>query len=194
MRIIGAVPEPGSTVEIGARLRATRKERGLTIAELAKATSLTPGFLSQLERDRTSVSLSSLARICDALGTTIGALTDRRPLGRLVRRSEMEPSVVSSPASGEHTLLTSPDERRLHATESRIPPGGTPGERLYTLPGELELVLVVAGRFELRVGDASYELEAGDTITYSPRDPHTWRNPSETDEAVVLWFAVPNPY
>jgi hypothetical protein len=31
------------------------------------------------------------------------------------------------------------------------------------------------------------------SFTYSPRDPHTWRNP-ETEDAVVLWFAVPNPY
>jgi hypothetical protein len=37
-------------------------------------------------------------------------------------------------------------------------------------------------------------VRAGETFTYSPRDAHTWRNPSKSKETVVLWFAVPNPY
>ena len=53
---------------------------------------------------------------------------------------------------------------------------------------------MLSGSLELQVGDEVHELEQGDTLTYSPRDPHTWRNPSETDEAVVLWTALPNPY
>jgi len=46
----------------------------MTMAELAEATALTSGFLSQLERDLTSVSLSSLARICGALDVRFGDL------------------------------------------------------------------------------------------------------------------------
>ena len=94
----------------------------------------------------------------------------------------------------EHLLLSSGDERRFHVTESHIPPGGSAGEELYTLPADVELVYVLSGSLELRVGEETHELEQGDTLTYSPRDPHSWRNPSETDEAVVLWTALPNPY
>jgi quercetin dioxygenase-like cupin family protein len=57
-----------------------------------------------------------------------------------------------------------------------------------------ELVYVVSGTLELRVGDRVLTAGPGETITYSPRDAHTWRNPSESEEAVVLWFAVPNPF
>ena len=53
---------------VEARVRSLRRERGLTIEQVAAATGLTKGFISQLERDRTSPSLSSIARICDALG------------------------------------------------------------------------------------------------------------------------------
>jgi quercetin dioxygenase-like cupin family protein len=62
------------------------------------------------------------------------------------------------------------------------------------LPADVELVYVLRGSLELRVRDEVHELEEGDTLTYSPRDPHTWRNPSESEEAVVLWTALPNPY
>jgi hypothetical protein len=94
----------------------------------------------------------------------------------------------------EHLLLSSREERRFHVTESHIPPLGNAGEELYTLPADVELVHVPTGSLELRVGDETHHLDEGDTFTYSPRDPHTWRNPSKTEEAIVLWTALPNPY
>jgi quercetin dioxygenase-like cupin family protein len=78
--------------------------------------------------------------------------------------------------------------------ESRIPPGEGAGEEPYTIQGDLELVYVLEGTLELRVRDEVFLLETGDTVTYAPRDPHTWRNPSADEETVVLWFTVPNPF
>lgn len=180
-------------IRVGARLRARRQERGLTMAEVAERTGLTIGFISQLERDLTSASLSSLYRICAALELRVGDLVDDVPAGRLIRRDEQSRRSLAL-GSAEHLLLSSAHERRFHVTESHIPPGGSAGEELYTLPADVELVYVLRGSLELRVRDEVHELEQGDTLTYSPRDPHTWRNPSETEEAVVLWTALPNPY
>ena len=180
-------------IRVGARLRARRLERGLTITEVAERAGLTAGFISQLERDLTSASLSSLYRICAALGLRVGDLIDDVPAGRLIRREEQARRSLAL-GNAEHLLLSSRDERRFHVTESHIPPGGSAGEEPYTLPADVELVYVLSGSLELQVGDEVHELEQGDTLTYSPRDPHTWRNPSETDEAVVLWTALPNPY
>jgi transcriptional regulator with XRE-family HTH domain len=180
-------------LRVGARLRARRKELGLTISEVAERAGLTAGFISQLERDLTSASLSSLYRICAVLGIRVGNLVDDVPAGRLIRREEQARRSIAM-GDAEHLLLSSRDERRFHVTESHIPPGGSAGEELYTLPADVELVYVLRGSLELRVGEETHVLEEGDTLSYSPRDPHTWRNPSETDEAVVLWTALPNPY
>jgi transcriptional regulator with XRE-family HTH domain len=180
-------------LRVGARLRARRKELGLTISEVAEPAGLTAGFISQLERDLTSASLSSLYRICAVLGIRVGNLVDDVPAGRLIRREEQARRSLAM-GDAEHLLLSSRDERRFHVTESHIPPGGSAGEELYTLPADVELVYVLRGSLELRVGEETHVLEEGDTLSYSPRDPHTWRNPSETDEAVVLWTALPNPY
>jgi len=180
-------------IRVGARLRSRRLERGLTITEVAERAGLTAGFISQLERDLTSASLSSLYRICAVLELRVGDLIDDVPAGRLIRREEQARRSLAL-GDAEHLLLSSRDERRFHVTESHIPPGGSAGEEPYTLPADVELVYVLSGSLELQVGDEVHELEQGDTLTYSPRDPHTWRNPSETDEAVVLWTALPNPY
>jgi transcriptional regulator with XRE-family HTH domain len=178
---------------VGQRLRAIRHERGLSISQLAAATGLTSGFISQLERDLTSVSLSSLARICTALDVRFGEVLDAEPKGELIRRDEAAGWDV--PIGRHDDLLLSPrDEPRFHLMETRIPPGEGAGEEPYTFQGDLELVYVLAGSLELRVRDEVFLLGAGDTVTYAPRDPHTWRNPATDEDAVVLWFTVPNPF
>jgi len=189
---VSTAPEIGE-LRVGERLRARRRELGLTISEVAERAGLTAGFISQLERDLTSASLSSLYRICAVLGIRVGNLVDDVPAGRLIRREEQARRSLAM-GDAEHLLLSSGDERRFHVTESHIPPGGSAGEELYTLPADVELVYVLRGSLELLVGAETHLLEEGDTLSYSPREPHTWRNPSETEEAVVLWTALPNPY
>lgn len=184
--------EPAGETQLGERLRALRLDRGLSIAQVAERTGLTKGFLSQLERNLTSVSLSALARICSALGVRFGDVLDEPPMGAVIRRE----SAIRWTEVGNHedVVLSPPEEQRLNLIESRIPPGVSAGDDFYTFPADVELIYVLGGSLELQVGDAVLTLTAGETFTYSPRDPHAWRNPSQTEETVVLWFAVPNPY
>jgi transcriptional regulator with XRE-family HTH domain len=184
--------DPAGEAQLGERLRALRQERGLSIAQVAQSTGLTKGFLSQLERNLTSVSLAALARICSALGVRFGDVLDEPPMGAVIHRE----SAIRWTEVGNHEdlVLSPPEEQRLNLIESRIPPGVSAGDGDYTFPADVELVYVLAGALELSVGSEVVTVEAGETFTYSPRDPHSWRNPSKSEETVVLWFAVPNPY
>lgn len=178
---------------VGERLRAIRLERGLTLAQVAEASGLTKGFISQLERGLSSISLSALARVCAALEVRFGEVLDDRPAEK---EAVGEAGAGGWPFFDSHqdVLLSPREEPRLALLESRLPPGTTAGEELYTFPADREVVYVAAGTLELQIGETLHELGAGDTITYSPRDPHTWRNPSATEKTVVLWFSVPNPF
>lgn len=173
-------------------MRALRRERGLTIEQVAAASGLTKGFISQLERDRTAPSLSSIARICDALGVRLGHIFEREPSPALIRQQER--TEVDRYGGNRHYLLSGRDESRLQAIESHVEPGGGAGEELYSLPGDVEWVYVLEGTLELRVGDEVHVLEEGDALTYQLAKPHTWRNASKTKPLRVLWVAVPNPY
>jgi transcriptional regulator with XRE-family HTH domain len=177
---------------VGARVRSLRRERGLTIEQVAAATGLTKGFISQLERDRTSPSLSSIARICDALGVRLSHIFEREPAPAIVRRDERPQVDTYFPTN--NTLLSSRDEGRLQAIESEVAPGAGAGDELYSLPGEVEFVYVLEGTLEIRVGEETMTLHEGDALTYELSKPHTWRNPSSSDRLRVLWIAVPNPY
>ena len=177
---------------MGARVRSLRRERGLTIEQVAAATGLTKGFISQLERDRTSPSLSSIARICDALGVRLSHIFEREPAPAIVRRDERPQVDTYFPTN--NTLLSSRDERRMQAIESEVAPGAGAGDELYSLPGEVEFVYVLEGTLEIRVGEETMTLHEGDALTYELSKPHTWRNPSSSERLRVLWVAVPNPY
>jgi XRE family transcriptional regulator, aerobic/anaerobic benzoate catabolism transcriptional regulator len=60
--------------ELGERLRARRQERGLTQAELAERTGLSPRFLVQLEKGDGNISISRLSEVCEALALPLDAL------------------------------------------------------------------------------------------------------------------------
>ncbi len=177
---------------IGGRLRAARQARGLSIAQLAAATGLTKGFLSQLERDLTSASVASLVNICDALGIRIGSLFEASRTD-LVRRSE-RPRINFGGVGVTEYLLSPDSDSRIQVIESHIAPGGGGGDELYSLNSDAEFVHVVAGRLEVVVRRDVYRLGPGDSLTFSPRDPHTWRNPSQSEEAVVFWVLTPSPW
>jgi transcriptional regulator with XRE-family HTH domain len=176
-------------VEIGHRLRDVRLRRRMTLDQLAQATGLTKGFVSEIERDRASPSIASLVRICRALEITLGSLFD-------------EPFTVYAPKAertridwGEGVLeyrITTKAEPRLEFLDQTIEPGGGAGEEPYSPTGaEIEFVYVLRGRLEVLVGSEGFTLSAGDSLTFPARVPHTFRNPSTRSPSRAIWVLSP---
>lgn len=61
----------GVSLDIGKRIKSLRVKNGLTLEELASRTELTKGFLSQLERNLTSPSITTLEDIVEVLGISL---------------------------------------------------------------------------------------------------------------------------
>lgn len=62
-------------MQLGARIRLLRREKGLTLRALAAQGGLSPSHLSQVENDRYgNVGLETLGRIATALGVTLPQL------------------------------------------------------------------------------------------------------------------------
>jgi quercetin dioxygenase-like cupin family protein/DNA-binding Xre family transcriptional regulator len=162
----------------------------MTIEALAEATGLTKSFVSKLERDAASASVTSLLRVCDALGLRPGTLFDT-PATSLVRGDDA-PDVNYGGDGVRNALLTPSSEAKLMAVRSDIGPGGNSGAEPYTMDADIEVAHVITGRLELTVGADVHLLGAGDTLTYDPREPHSWRNPSG-EPARVLWLLTPAP-
>ncbi|MFT3835979.1 MAG: shikimate kinase [Myxococcaceae bacterium] len=76
----------GLLSEVGIRVRERRKERGLTLKQLAKDAGLSERFVSELEAGRANISVMNLAEVADAL---------ELPLVRLLEETAARPMVVS---------------------------------------------------------------------------------------------------
>jgi Predicted transcriptional regulators len=174
---------------IGPRLRALRKQRGMTLEQVASVAGLTRGFLSHLERGGTSASVGSLYRLCDALGVGVAVLFE--PAGaKLTRQKSRQPSYFGGEGVTDY-VVTPPAERRVQVLETHVAPGGTPDRNLWTHRGDVSIAYVLSGELEIRFADDTLTLGPGDAVTFSPTEPHGWRNPSRSAETIVMWVMLP---
>jgi transcriptional regulator with XRE-family HTH domain len=186
----GAAPGGhGAGVRIGEHLRASRLARRLTMEEVAERSGLTKGFISKLERDQASASVASLARLCEALGISMGSLF-QAPEGNLVRRDAYPPVNLGGERLTEYAL-TPHGEQRVQAIFSEIEPGGGSGSEPYSLPADVEFVFVLEGKLRLTYGEQEVTLDGGDAFTFPPRSPHTFCAVSGRGPTRVLWVVCP---
>lgn len=172
---------------VGPRLRELRLAQGLTLVQVAGAAGVTKGFLSLAERGKASVSVPTLLRICDAVGTSIAALFDY-PDQDVVRSGIGAPLEMGG-IGIEEFLLTPADETHVQVMRTVLSPGGGSGGA-YTLEAETVFAYMVRGSLELTVDGTVRHLGAGDSTTFSARLEHGWTNPGEI-EAEVLWSIAP---
>jgi len=180
---------PDGGPRIGAQLRAARLASRRSMAEVAEQSGLTKGFLSKLERDLTKVSVASLIRLCDTLGISVGSLFQAAK-GEVVRRGEYPPINFGGNGVREY-LLTPAGEKRVQAILSDIEPGGGSGDEPYSLPADVELVFVLAGRLRIVVAGETLTLDAGDAFTFQSSAAHTFRVPPTAGPTQVLWVFSP---
>lgn len=171
----------------GQRFRRLRARRGLSLAQVAKATGVSVGFLSALERGQMSSSIATLRRIARFYRTNILSLFEAAGDNpRLVRPPERK------------ILETTPDVRMellawgntvMEPHLFRVKPGGSSGEA-YAHEGE-EFLHVLRGNFEVWLDNSEhYSLKPGDSLYFKSSTPHRWKNPGRR-ETCVLWINTP---
>lgn len=178
-------------VRIGAKLRASRLAQGLTVAQVAEASGLTRGFLSRVERDETSPSVSTLITICQVLSLPVGDLFETIESDHITL--DEAPFINMGGTDVAERLLTPRGQGRVQIIRSVMQPGATGGDDPYTVNCDVEVVHVIGGTLQFRLGNEWHTLVAGDTMTFPGREPHTWRNDSD-DDTVVIWMLVPAPW
>ncbi|MEE6169648.1 MULTISPECIES: helix-turn-helix domain-containing protein [unclassified Mycolicibacterium] len=181
----GAIEEQVSDLNIGYRLRSAREQRGLTINQVAQLTGLTKGFISQVERDKTSASVATLQKICDALTLRLVALFE--PPRTFVSRRDQRRTAQFGGSKVSDYVLTPPTDGRMQVLETHIEPGGGGDPNSYRLPIDGEFVVVLDGQLVVEIEGLVIELAEGDALSFSARDSHRWYNPSDTEPTRVMW-------
>ena len=171
----------------GQQFRRLRLRRGLSLAQVARATNVSTGFLSALERGQMRASVSTLRRIARFYRTNILSLFE--PAGEnpgLVRPAQRK---ILETRSGVRMELLTWGKAAMEPHLFRVKPGGGSGDA-YTHEGE-EFIYVLRGRLDLWLnGNEYYRLRRGDSFYFESSRPHQWKNPGR-QEAWLLWINTP---
>ncbi len=92
--------------QIGQRLREARKKAGMKQREVAERAGITPVFYGNLERGERVAKTSTLAKICDVLGTSLEHITtpEVRDIDyfKLINEKKRAPSTLRDPGGYKH--------------------------------------------------------------------------------------------
>jgi len=174
-------------MNLGEKIRGLRQALGLTQEELAERADLTKGFISQVENNVTSLSVESLLLILKALDVKPSVFfSDTQP--QIVYRSrdflEMYRDGVKScklMVSGSTNKEMEPIMVTLAAGEK------TPDEIAHN--GE-EFGYVLKGSLQLRLGEKTYRVRAGQCFYYEAKNTHCLVNDGKA-ETKVVWVSAP---
>ncbi len=175
---------------LGSVIRRLRAQRRLSVRTLARKCGFSPSFISQVELNQASPSLTSLELIASGLGATVGqffeAATSPGPIvvrssQRLVLQSEWSRSQIESLG---HAGINS----RLEALLITIRPGGRSGGHMHSREAEL-FAVVFAGEVRLQLGETAQLLRRGDAVTIPPGTPHRWENKATTPVQLIKVIA-----
>ena len=175
-------------MEIGQKIRELRTLNGLTQEELADRSELSKGFISQLESDLTSPSISTLEDILQCLGMTIS---------EFFAREEEQVQVVF----GKDDFFEKIDEELKNKTEWIIPnaqknmmepikvtlKAGGKTYPDYPHEGE-EFGYVLKGEITIFVGKEIYKAKSGEAFYYTPDKEHYI---TSKKGAEILWVSTP---
>ncbi len=158
--------EQVSSGRLGERVRALRRERGLTLDALAARSGVSRAMISKLERGEKNPTLVVAARVAEGLGIRLSQLVGAEERARVVvvrRRSRV---VARDPATGFERQLLSPGfgGGGIEFVRNVVPEGSSSGELSPGRKGAEEYVVVERGLLRAVIGGEEYLLEEGDAL------------------------------
>ncbi len=174
-------------MNIGGKIKRLRVANSLTLEELANRCELTKGFLSQVERNLTSPSISTLEDILEALGTNLREFFDERDDEQVVF-STKDYFINEQDLYTISYIVPNAQKNDMEPIYVELQKGAKTGE-IEPHEGE-EFGYVLAGKVQLHYGDQVYSLKKGQTFYIKGDKNHFLTNEDQT-VAKVIWVSTP---
>lgn len=176
-------------VELAARIKAARLAKGYTLDRVAEISGLGKGLLSKVENFRVTPSLPTLARLCEALGLTMGELfigLDAKPKLSIIRSTEHRLVERDNADIRYYSLAHGRPDRNMDPFLLVIPPHGG---RREAMPHEgEEFMLVLEGSVSFDFHEEKNELHQGDCAYFDAEIAHRVYNPHDKEARVLCVF------
>lgn len=179
---------------VGADIRALRKSRGVTLADMAETLDRSIGWLSQVERGQAEPGIPDLRKIArlfeiptsfffrneQAEEDECGLIVRAHSRGSLGSRQDgLVEELLSPNLSGEFEMIRSEFEPH---SKSELVSARPTQEGGYLISGSLTLW----------IGGKAHQLNAGDSFQFQ-NEAYRWEN-SGDEPAIALWVISPPVY
>jgi uncharacterized cupin superfamily protein len=175
----GAEPKI-SEQTLGNSLRFLRQQKRVSLRALGARTDFTASFLSQIENGQCSPSISSMEKIANALGVTLGEffLSVNKQVVNIVRSGDRVHKARDWSRSGIASLCSLSGTSQFQAFMISLRPGGITGKHATPSISD-EFAIVFEGSVILKLEDKEQTLERGDAATLIAGTGRQWRNESQ---------------
>lgn len=187
---MAAEPQAGEAA-LGARIRAVRERRRLSLGKLAEKAQVSKSLVHQIERGAAKPSIDTLRKLASALGVPVFSLFLGDLNSQMVVRANMRRSVTYAGSQVTRAILSPSLNGRMVLLWATFPPGEIPAAESVQHVGE-ECVVVLKGSLEVMLGQQVTRLEQGDSMTFDPELPHTFRNPNAEPAEAIVAISPPN--
>jgi len=176
---------------IGERIKHLRLKKSMGLVELGRHTGLSASFLSQLETGRVVPTLRNLARIAMVFSKDLSYFFEPEPrtLFRVHRREErvrLPQTGVDDPSYFFESLGYHVPDRQLDPYFAEFLPlkeGRVPRAHQHT---GCEFLYLLSGTLEVRHGELTHRVEAGDAIYFDANTVHSYLCTGKTPATAVI--------
>ncbi len=176
-------------MNIGREIKRLRIKNGLTQEELADRCELSKGFISQVERDLASPSISTLSDLLQCLGTDLkNFFNDATDENVVFKSDDVFVKEYKEEGSTINWIVPNSQKNDMEPIIIELIPGG---KSYIDDPHEgEEFGYVLSGSIVLHIGSKKYRVKRAESFYYKPNAVHYIENKGKTN-AKVLWVSTP---
>lgn len=183
---------------IGEKIRTIRKNKNLTIVEFSEKINVTSGYVSQIERDLISPSLTVLKRMSKVLEVPLSVLfMDKKSDDVVVVPKNERTKVKFGNINVELEFLTpvlKNCDKSLNGESFlfKIPPRSWASNDIISFESK-ELLFMLKGEMEIHMGEKIYSISEGDSISISENSEYLIYNPAD-EESEAICTLIPTAH
>ena len=179
-------------VQITNRLKDIRKEKNITLQELADAAGVTKGMLSQVENNRSIPSLTVFLNIVKSLNVDINDFFTNFNTNQeskvIFKKKVQYQSFEKENSTGFHyqrIMSSIIDEYHVDFVLLTLMPNA---ERPMVQTDAYEFKYLLKGKVSYTIGSEVFEMEEGDSIFFDATEPHTPKNIGEAEAQLLIAY------
>jgi transcriptional regulator with XRE-family HTH domain len=168
---------------VTALLRAVRRQRGLTLEQLAEQTGLTKSYLSKIERRQSTPSIAVALKVARALDVDVGRLFSEEAAEEKIA---VDRAADRAGADGQRYRVLASSLLGKSMSPFVVRPTGSVADDPHPEHAGQEFVFVHAGHVELDYGEMTITLGAGDSAYFDASVSHKIRALGDERAEVVV--------